>query len=71
MLEAGWWFECSCHECGRRVMLEYGDDDPDEDGEPVTMAPVAIGSSVFCNPACAGRQCAWWRGRKAAEAALC
>lgn len=71
LLDAGWWFDCHCHDCARTIELG-SDDEEDADGDPLpSLDPVELGAWLFCTPECAGRHCAWWRGRQAAQAALC
>lgn len=70
LIEHGWWFECGYHGCVGRV--DADNEQEDEEGElRPHESPVAIGQSVFCCAEHAGRQLAWQRGHKAAEAALC
>jgi hypothetical protein len=69
LIKHGWWFECSYIECGSRIGSDS--EEHDEDTDEALSEPVAIGQRVFCCAEHAARQLAWWRGRAAAEAALC
>jgi hypothetical protein len=56
MIEAGWWWTCSCRDCGTQVTEDFD--------------YVVRGDRVFCDATCDARQAAYERRRAAAEAAM-
>lgn len=62
MVGAGWWIECTGCE------IRIGQDEEDDDGNPLELDPVEDGDCLFCTPQCRNDHFLTQRETKAREA---